>query len=182
MHRRITPSLLIAVLALAVAVGGGTAYAASKYIITSTKQIKPSVRKALKGNTGPRGPQGAAGPAGPAGAQGPAGPSVLSGLNRIEAAGTIAAGAVDSLTVTCPPGQGVVSGGFAASSGVVFFADTFGATNAWSVGIDNAGSAVAADATAIAFCANSGQAVAPRSGSREDKVAAAVAARRAEHS
>jgi len=46
--------LIIALAALFLAFGGG-AVAANHYLITSTKQIKPSVLKALKGAKGPRG-------------------------------------------------------------------------------------------------------------------------------
>ena len=55
--------------ALVFAMSGG-AYAASKYLITSTKQISPKVLKALAGKTGRA---GATGPAGPQGPQGPEG-------------------------------------------------------------------------------------------------------------
>jgi hypothetical protein len=79
-RRRMTPATVIATLALVFAMTGG-AYAAKKYLITSTKQISPSVLKALKGASGKPGPAGPAGPAGaagvgtpgPAGSQGPAG-------------------------------------------------------------------------------------------------------------
>jgi Collagen triple helix repeat (20 copies) len=79
---RVSPASVVAVLALVFAMSGG-AYAAKKYLITSTKQIKPSVLKQLKGLNGkdgaagvagPSGPQGAAGSQGPQGVQGTAGP------------------------------------------------------------------------------------------------------------
>jgi hypothetical protein len=64
--------------AVALAVSGASAYGASKYVITSSKQIKPSVLKELKkpgpaGSNGANGAPGAQGPAGAQGAQGPAG-------------------------------------------------------------------------------------------------------------
>jgi hypothetical protein len=64
---------LVAWLALFVALGG-TSLAASHYLITSTKQIKPSVLKVLHGADGKPGPPGPAGAAGARGATGPAGP------------------------------------------------------------------------------------------------------------
>ncbi len=73
-HVRVSPAGMIATLALIFAMGGG-AYAASKYVITSTKQIKPSVLKSLQGKTGPAGAPGSVGPAGPGGAQGAQGPA-----------------------------------------------------------------------------------------------------------
>ena len=72
---RLTYANVVATLAMVFAMTGG-AYAASKILITSTKQIKPSVLAQLKGKAGKAGANGApgaAGPAGPAGAQGPAG-------------------------------------------------------------------------------------------------------------
>jgi hypothetical protein len=47
---QINASTVVATLALVFAMSGG-AYAASQYLITSIKQIKPSVRAQLKGKT-----------------------------------------------------------------------------------------------------------------------------------
>jgi len=59
MSRRPSPTTIIACLALFFSLAG-TGIAASRYIITSTSQIKPSVRRALHGAEGARGPAGAA--------------------------------------------------------------------------------------------------------------------------
>lgn len=75
-RRRFTIANLLATLALLFAMSGG-AYAAGRYLITSTKQISPKVLKSLKGATGAAGASGAAGvtgAGGPQGAQGPQGP------------------------------------------------------------------------------------------------------------
>jgi hypothetical protein len=67
--KRFTYANVTVTLALVFAMSGG-AYAAGKYLITSTKQINPKVLKTLQGKNGKNGP---AGPAGPAGATGPTG-------------------------------------------------------------------------------------------------------------
>jgi hypothetical protein len=60
---------ILAVIALVFSMAGG-AYAAKKYIITSTSQIKPSVLKKLRGPAGPAGAPGATGAVGAKGADG----------------------------------------------------------------------------------------------------------------
>jgi hypothetical protein len=83
LRRRFTYSDVVATLALVFAMSGG-ALAASKFLITSTKQIKPSVLASLKGKAGANGAagaQGPTGPAGPAGGVGPQGPAGTPGTN-----------------------------------------------------------------------------------------------------
>jgi hypothetical protein len=72
MRRRVTFVNVAVTFALVFAMSGG-AFAAGKFLITSTKQIKPGVLAQLKGKTGPAGAAGATGPAGPQGPQGAAG-------------------------------------------------------------------------------------------------------------
>ncbi|MFZ1153611.1 MAG: hypothetical protein WAN93_01765 [Solirubrobacteraceae bacterium] len=83
-RRRVTYANVAMTLALVFAMSGG-AFAAGKYLITSTKQISPKVLKSLKGADGKNGASGATGAASPAGAvgavgpQGPTGPSGATG-------------------------------------------------------------------------------------------------------
>ena len=82
-RKRLTYANVTLTIALVFAMSGG-AYAASKFLITSTKQIKPSVLASLKGKAGTNGAagaQGPAGPAGPAGGVGPQGPAGTPGTN-----------------------------------------------------------------------------------------------------
>jgi hypothetical protein len=80
LRRRIhlSPATVIAGLALVFVMTGG-AYAAKRYLITSTKQISPSVLKSLQGKAGAAGPAGVAGGLGPQGPAGPAGPAGSAG-------------------------------------------------------------------------------------------------------
>jgi hypothetical protein len=71
---------VIAVVALVFAMAGG-AWAAKKYVITSTSQIKPSVLKSLQGKTGPAGANGNAGSNGKDGARGADGTNGGAGAN-----------------------------------------------------------------------------------------------------
>jgi collagen triple helix repeat protein len=87
-YKRLTVTNIALALTVVFAMSGA-AYAAGKFVITSTKQIKPSVLKQLKGNAGAVGSQGPVGAQGipgkdgaqgqegkqgPQGPQGPAGP------------------------------------------------------------------------------------------------------------
>jgi hypothetical protein len=74
-RRHLTYANVTVTFALVFAMSGG-AYAAGKYLVTSTKQISPKVLKSLQGKAGVAGKNGAAGPAGPVG---PAGAQGLQG-------------------------------------------------------------------------------------------------------
>jgi hypothetical protein len=78
LRKRVTYANVAMTLALVCAMSGG-AYAAGKYLITSTKQISPKVLKSLTGKAGAPGVAGAQGPAGPAGPTGATGPTGLEG-------------------------------------------------------------------------------------------------------
>ena len=105
MRRHLTYANVAATLALVFAMSGG-ALAATHYVITSTKQIKPSVLKELKGKAGVTGPAGATGPGGAngqAGAAGPQGPGGATGPGG-GAGPTGAPGATGAAGPPGPPG------------------------------------------------------------------------------
>lgn len=125
---RLSPALIVALLALFVSLTG-TGLAASGVIITNSSQIKNGViqtrhlslvaRAALKGQRGPAGPPGAPGADGAPGPQGPAGITSLSAATG-PVTGLCAAGAgacqVGSSDASCPSGSTVIAGGFGASA------------------------------------------------------------------
>jgi hypothetical protein len=82
LRRHLSYANVIATFALLFAMSGG-ALAANHYLLTSTKQISPSVMKKLKGRTGARGNTGATGATGVPGATGPQGPKGTNGTNGV---------------------------------------------------------------------------------------------------
>jgi hypothetical protein len=110
-RRRCSYANVVATFALFFAMTGG-ALAASHYLITSTKQIKPGVLSALKGKAGPAGANGAAGatgPAGPAGGQGAKGEPGATGPQGPEGkegpAGKNGTNGTTGFTATLPEGK-----------------------------------------------------------------------------
>lgn len=104
-RKRFTCANVVMTIALVFAMGGG-AYAASKYVITSTKQISPKVLKALQGKAGSTGANGANGSAGPAGEKGATGEKGTAGTN-----GTSGANGESVVSATLKPGAHCLEGG-----------------------------------------------------------------------
>ena len=158
--------MLIAGLALLFALGG-SAVAARRYLITSTRQIKPSVLHALHGAAGARGPSGPAGiPGAPgaAGPQGPPGPVDLSSLTIVRAPDVLVAPQTEMTSVaTCPSGSRVLSGGAWTGVALEIYSEMSDDHQSWIVLVFNnnaPGSKIATNLEAIAYCAGSGRAVA----------------------
>jgi hypothetical protein len=113
-RRRVSYANVAATLALVIALGGGTAWAAKHihYLITSTHQIKPTVLKQLhgaKGANGTNGTNGAQGPAGPAGAAGAvAGYAVTESSSVTFTAGTLGS-PTTVLSLNLPAGSFLVN-------------------------------------------------------------------------
>ncbi len=109
---RITYVNVVATFVLVFAMTGG-AYAAKKYLITSTKQISPSVLKSLQGKAGAAGPAGTAGTAGAQGPAGPAGPQGTAGAAGTKGETGVAGkgGATGPTGATGPQGSPWVAGG-----------------------------------------------------------------------
>ncbi len=118
-RKRVTYANVAMTLALVFAMSGG-AYAAGKYLITSTKQISPKVLKSLVGKAGAPGAQGPVGPAGPSGAQGPAGANGKDGANG--ANGTDGTNGTSVTSSVEPAGANCKAGGskFVAASGTAY--------------------------------------------------------------
>jgi hypothetical protein len=119
---RTTPSMAIAILALIVALSG-TADAASRYIITSSSQIKPgaialrnisaSARTSLKGNAGPPGPSG------------PAGTNALANTTVYSHTAAVPANQYFYYFLLCPSGERAIGGGATTTSSYAVINESF---------------------------------------------------------
>ena len=184
--------LVTAVVCSLVFAGGA---AASGYLITSVHQIKPSVRRALKGNRGARGRAGAAGAKGAAGAAGAAGaPGGFSTANVTEVSGVVAfmcangggACSANASVASCPAGGVVLGGGWEGDTPspeeTVAQNEPTGNGTAWDVVMAN-NAAISASFHAVAVCATGSGATIAHLVSRRDLqaiVARQIAAVRAQ--
>jgi hypothetical protein len=150
--RKPSVTTVIACLALFFSLAG-TGLAASKYIITSTHQIKPSVLKALRGKRGPAGLPGALGATGAAGVFSTSDLTVAQGpTESLCVFGGGSCGTAESIAV-CPTGV-AVSGGWLGDmpNGVVASNSLDGPTQ-WEITMNNEGP-IAGTFNAFVVCAS----------------------------
>ena len=151
--KRLSPSLAVALVALFLALGG-VATAATHYLITSTKQISPTVLKKLE-KTGPRGATGSTGAAGTAGA---AGTFSTSNVTTVEGnAATIPVDGTAESTATCPSGV-AIGGGYLGTPADPPIDDTMSddgpaSTTSWEVVIADDSGQLTAGFTTYVICA-----------------------------
>lgn len=138
MKHRISPATVISLVALFFSLTGA-GLAASRYLITSVSQIKPSVRNALRGSVGPQGPagpQGTSGVTGIAGPQGPAGSPpagiLTDNITIYRAGGAVAPGQQTKIRLQCP-GSAMLGGGYTATDGATILVNAAGGANEWDV-------------------------------------------------
>ena len=169
MRKRLTPGVVLGILALVIAMTGsavGASLITGKQIKNSSITGKDVKNKSLtksdfKGSV--RGARGLTGAPGAQGPQGPAGPVNVAQLTEVIGTLEIAAGAVDGGDLACPDGMTVVSGGFSVDgtpgkmSVVESVADE--TLTGWEVFADNTNSTAKATLLADALCAPPGAAV-----------------------
>jgi hypothetical protein len=125
-------------LALVVALGGGSAWAASHthYRITSTSQIKPSVLMKLRGANGKNGTNGAHGATGATGATGVTGVTGVTGANGAVAgyyAATSSSTSFTGGTNTVILSKALPAGNYVLTGSVTFTASSTAATTQFDV-------------------------------------------------
>ena len=177
MRKHLTPSMVVALIALFAALGdmaiahpGLITGAQIKDRSLTLKDLSRGTVAALRGKAGPAGPPGAQGPAGPPGVQGltgatgppgPAGGFDLAKISQVVGPTTTAQPAPNALTgmpAYCPSGQKALAGGYRIFSnnpdvGVGFFESvSLGSQSGWVVGIANS-SPGPVDFAPIAVCA-----------------------------
>jgi hypothetical protein len=161
MRKHVSPATVISLVALFFSLSGA-GLAASHYLITSTKQIAPSVRLALKGDRGPSGQAGVTGATGAAGSQGQQGTAgTFSSVTTSVAYGpTVAMCATGSSScaasvASCPAGTTAISGGMAdvgrAPNATLNYDQPYG--NGWEIVMTNHGGTLV-DFRAVALCAS----------------------------
>jgi hypothetical protein len=112
-RRRLGYANVVSTVALLLAIGGGTAWAAHRYLITSTSQIKPSVLNKLHGANGRNGTNGTNGANGTNGTNGANG--AVAGLSAVfTGSATIPSGSntgnfVTVVSKTLPAGDYIVN-------------------------------------------------------------------------
>lgn len=159
MRKRLTPSMVISLIALFVALSG-TAVAGTGLITGAQikdhsigyNDLNAVTVNRLKGARGPAGPSGPAGEPGPAGAAGVAGGFNPAKVSYVTSAVTaLGSAAVGTASVECPAGTRVIGGGAATSGDKLWASSMTG--NGWYAGAIGYGFGIGGNLTAYAICA-----------------------------
>jgi hypothetical protein len=142
MRKHFTPATAISLAALFFSLTGA-GMGAGHYLITSTSQIKPSVRQQLRGKQGPRGLRGLVGPAGTPGVAGAASASTLSVVTEVSQDIVLPATGYSTVRANCPAGYSALSGGYSNAYGPlgtidILASDQFGG-NTWEMQANGGG-------------------------------------------
>ena len=128
--RGLSPSLIVAMLAVVFAsVGGASAATGADDAPTASKASNVS-KAAVRGPRGPRGPRGKTGKPGPQGPQGPQGSPGFTAIRTVDGArGSLPPNSsVESFEANCPAGTVVIGTGYYNSITEVAFVKKFGLT------------------------------------------------------
>lgn len=157
--RRFSPATILATIALFVALTG-SATAGAVALITG-KQIKngsigivdlnAGARAGLKGKRGPSGPAGLPGAAGVVGPAGPAGPPGVQNTKLYASDFTVETN--NALTLSCPTGQGIITGGYFVDDADALVFSDHQVLNGWGIIVVNLDPSDPIGGTLYATCA-----------------------------
>lgn len=160
MRPRFTPSLVVAIVALFVALSG-VAVAGTTALINGSQikdhtvglsKLTPTAIAALRGHAGPAGRQGAAGPAGPSGGFDPGKVTYVQGAVTTVQPVAVTNAAV-TLTATCPAGAKAIAGGGFTSIAIVGASLASADGTSWTLVVVNPADIDLTNVFAFAVCA-----------------------------
>lgn len=166
MKRHVTPSMVVAMIALAVALSGGAVAASNGLILgssikdhtVSASKLTPNALRFLHGKQGDQGIEGAQGVVGPPGPNGSAGAAGGFDPNKVSyvlgAVSSMASNTVLGFQAFCPSGTKAIGGGGQGSIGKLSVSEAGGGGAYWFIIVYNDTSITIDNVGAFAVCAS----------------------------